>query len=56
MSPKTPSLDSLCSGNCKCNCLKAEDALQAYKEAAEYDDYLFGDHDYITERNNDLEG
>ena len=44
MLPKTPSQDSLCKGNCKCNCVKTEDALEAYKEAAKADDYLFGEY------------
>jgi len=35
---------SKCKGNCKCNCLKSEDALKAYKEAAKADDYLFGEY------------
>ena len=30
--------------------------LDAYKEAAAADDYFFGDYDYLTEWNNDLEG
>ena len=42
--PKIPLQDSLCKGNCKCNCLKTEDALEAYKEAAKADDYLFGEY------------
>ena len=33
-----------CKGNCKCNCLKTEDALETYKEAAKADDYLFGEY------------
>ena len=53
---KTPSQDSLCNGNCKCNCLKTEDALQTYREAAAADDYMFGDYDYVKEWNNELEG
>ena len=44
MLPKTPSQDSLCKGNCKCNCVKTEDALEAYKKAAKADDYLFGEY------------
>jgi len=44
MSPKIPSQDFLCKGNCKCNCLKSEDALEAYKEAAESDAYMFGEY------------
>ena len=43
--PKTPSQDSLCKGNCKCNCLKTEDVLESYREAAKADDFLFGDYD-----------
>jgi hypothetical protein len=39
-----PSQGSLCKGNCKCNCLKPEDALKAYKEAAESDSYMFGEY------------
>jgi hypothetical protein len=53
---QTLSLDSLCNGNCKCNCLKPEDALEAYREAAAADDYMFGDYDYVKDWNNDLEG
>ena len=30
--------------------------LDAYREAAAADDYLFGDYDYITEWNDDVEG
>jgi len=37
--------DSLCKGNCKCNCIKTEDVLNSYKEAAQVDDYLFGNYD-----------
>jgi hypothetical protein len=54
MLKQTPSLDSLCNGNCKCNCLKPEDALEAYREAA--DEYLFGDFDYSKVWLNDTEG
>jgi hypothetical protein len=43
--PKIPSQDSLCKGNCKCNCIKTEDALAMYKEAAQADDFLFGNYD-----------
>ena len=48
MSKKTHSLDSNCSGNCKCDCIewKEEEMLQAYREAAAADDFLFGDDDY----------
>ena len=56
MSPKIPLQDSLCKGNCNCNCLKPEDALEAYREAAAADDYMFGDYDYVKEWNNELEG
>ena len=42
--PKIPLQDSLCKGNCKCNCVKTEDALEAYKKAAKADDYLFGEY------------
>ena len=45
MLPKTPSQDSLCKGNCKCNCLNAEDVLESYREAAKSDAFLFGDYD-----------
>jgi len=34
--------------------LKAEDALESYREAAAADDFLFGDYDYSKEWNNDL--
>jgi len=53
---KIPSQDSLCNGNCNCNCLKTEDALESYREAAAVDDYMFGDYDYAKEWNNELEG
>jgi len=42
---KIPSQGSLCKGNCRCNCIKTEDALNSYKEAAKSDDFLFGDYD-----------
>ena len=29
---------------CKGNCVKIEDALESYKEAAKADDYLFGEY------------
>ena len=45
MLPKIPSQDSVCKGNCKCNCLKTEDVLESYREAAKADDYLFGEYD-----------
>ena len=41
--PLTP-LYNKCKGNCKCNCVKTEDALEAYKKAAKADDYLFGEY------------
>ena len=56
MSPKIPLQDSLCKGNCNCNCLKVEDALEAYQDAAEADDYLFGDYDYCSEWLDNTEG
>jgi len=56
MSPKIPLQDSLCKGNCNCNCLKVEDALVAYQDAAEADDYLFGDYDYCSEWLDNTEG
>jgi hypothetical protein len=56
MSQKTLSQDSSCKGNCNCNCLKPEDALEAYREAAECDEYLFGDFDYSKVWLNDTEG
>ena len=43
--PKIPSQDSVCKGNCKCNCLKTGDVLESYREAAKADDYLFGEYD-----------
>ena len=43
--PKILLQDSPCKGNCKCNCIKTEDALNSYKEAAQADDYLFGNYD-----------
>jgi len=48
MSKKTHSQGSNCSGNCKCNCVewKDEAMLQAYREAAAADDFLFGESDY----------
>ena len=45
MLPKIPMQDSVCKGNCKCNCLKTEDVLESYREAAKADDYLFGEYD-----------
>lgn len=39
MSQKTPSQDS----NFDCD---VEASLEAYKKAAEYDEFLFGDYDY----------
>ena len=45
MLPKIPLQDSVCKGNCKCNCLKTEDVLESYREAAKADNYLFGDYD-----------
>ena len=41
MLQKTLSQDSNCKGNCNCNCLKPEDALNAYREAAKTDSYMF---------------
>ena len=48
MSKKTRSQGSSCSGNCKCDCVdwKEEEMLQAYRDAAAADDFLFGDVDY----------
>ena len=48
MSKKTRSQDSNCSGNCKCNCVDwdNEAMLQAYREAAAADDFIFGESDY----------
>lgn len=34
-----------CKGNCKCSCVKTEDALETYRKAAESDAFLFGDYD-----------
>ena len=45
MSPKIPLQVSHCKGNCKCNCLKTEDTLEMYKEAAKSDSYIFGEYD-----------
>ena len=45
MLKQTPSQDSLCKGNCNCNCLKTEDAIKTYREAAKSDDYMFGNYD-----------
>jgi hypothetical protein len=56
MSQKTLLQDFSCKGNCNCNCLKPEDALKAYQEAAESDAHLFGDYDYCSEWMNDTEG
>ena len=36
---------TICKGNCKCNCVKTEDALEMYREAAKSDAFLFGDYD-----------
>jgi hypothetical protein len=37
--------DSPCNGGCgKCTCLKTEDAIKTYKEAAKSDDYMFGNY------------
>ena len=46
---KIHSQDSSCKGNCKCNCITPEESLELYKQAAEYDEYLFGDYDYCKE-------
>ena len=35
---------TICKGNCKCNCVKIEDALEMYREAAKSDACLFGDY------------
>lgn len=43
MSPKTPSQDSSYDGWCE------EELLKAYKDAAEFDDFLFGDYDYVKD-------
>ena len=50
MSKKTRSQDSNCSGNCKCNCVDwdNEAMLQAYREAAAADDFIFGESDYSS--------
>jgi len=42
--PLTPQ-KSNCGGNCKCNCLKTEDVIESYKEAAKSDAFLFGEYD-----------
>jgi len=51
--PLTPKV-SECKGNCKCNCLKTEDAIKIYQEAAAADDFIFGDYDYTKEWINDF--
>ena len=43
MLPKIHLQDSHCK-NCKCNCIKTEDALEMYREAALSDAFLFGDY------------
>ena len=45
MLPKIRLQGSPCKGNCKCNCVKTEDALEMYREAAKSDAFLFGDYD-----------
>ena len=42
MSPRTPSQDL------SCNEL-TEEVIRSYKEAAEMDEFLFGDYDYETD-------
>jgi len=42
--PKIPLQVSLCRGNCNCRCIKPEDALEAYREAAKSDDFLFNNY------------
>ena len=49
MSKQTHSQDSSCKGNCKCNCVTTKESLKLYKQAAESDEYLFGDYDYCKE-------
>ena len=44
MLPKIPLQGSPCKGNCKCSCVKTEDALEMYREAAKSDAFLFGDY------------
>jgi len=48
MSKQTPSQDS--------NSEELENCIDAYKRAAEYDDYLFGDYDYYKEWLDNTEG
>lgn len=45
MLPKIHLQGSPCKGNCKCNCVKTDDALEMYREAAKSDAFLFGDYD-----------
>ena len=49
MSQKTPSQDSNFDWD-------TEKMLDAYREAADCDEYLFGDYDYCSEWMNDTEG
>ena len=54
MLPKTLLKDSLCNGNCKCDCLKTENALEIYREAAKSDAFLFGDYNSYEAYTEDL--
>ena len=56
MLQKTLLQDSSCKGNCNCNCITPEDAYDAYRRAAESDEYLFGDYDQSKDWMNDIEG
>jgi hypothetical protein len=53
MLPKIPSQVSLCRGNCNCKCIKTEDAIETYKEAAKSDDFLFDNYDGYESYNED---
>jgi hypothetical protein len=50
MSKKIPSQDS------NSDEINIEDIIKSYKEAAECDEYLFGDYDYCKEWMKDTEG
>jgi hypothetical protein len=50
MSKKIPSQDS------NSDEIDIEDIIKSYKEAAECDEYLFGDYDYCKEWMKDTEG
>jgi hypothetical protein len=45
MLPKILSQDFNCKGGCgKCTCITPEESLEAYKEAAKSDSYMFGEY------------